>query len=235
MSIKQLMINSKINAFAADLLFESFLKSPIADAVFERGTPLNFAYPINRSDTPKWAGAQVTIMPIKRNPPDTTSLADITRIVEDTKLEECLSEKEPLIHRDSRQRAILDWANSTFGTATASNTEERIRRLIEEALELAQAVGLEKRAVQSLTDYVYSRPVGNVKQEIGQVGVALLGLAEYLDMSAEQEELNETLRILAKDPAHFPARQNAKAAAGIGLKSTTMQVIAMQETASNEK
>jgi hypothetical protein len=75
MSIKQSMINSGINAFAADLLFESFLKSQLANAVFKRGDPLNFAYPINRSDTPEWAGVQVTLMPIKRNPPDTTSLA----------------------------------------------------------------------------------------------------------------------------------------------------------------
>lgn len=43
--------------------------------------------------------------------------------------------------RTQRQSAILEWANATFGEATASNKGERIRRFAEEAIEMAQAVG----------------------------------------------------------------------------------------------
>jgi hypothetical protein len=70
MNIKQLMLDSLINAFGADLFLESFLKSPMASAVFERGKPLDFFYPINRGDCKEWAGVQVTLMPIK-NPGST--------------------------------------------------------------------------------------------------------------------------------------------------------------------
>lgn len=70
MNIKQLMLDSMINAFGADLFLESFLKSPLAGMVFERGEPLDFYYPINRGDCKEWAGVQVTLMPIKKTTQD---------------------------------------------------------------------------------------------------------------------------------------------------------------------
>jgi hypothetical protein len=65
MNIKQLMLDSAINAFGAELFIESFLKSKLANIIYKRNDPLNFFFPINRSDTPEFIGAQVTIIPIK--------------------------------------------------------------------------------------------------------------------------------------------------------------------------
>lgn len=122
--------------------------------------------------------------------------------------------------RNARQAEILQWANTTFGAATADNTGERIRRFAEEAAELAQAVGLDKRALLHIVDHVYAKPTGNVAQEIGQVGVSLLGLAEHLNLKADDEEREEFKRITSLPSEHWQARQNAKADKGLGLVST---------------
>lgn len=122
--------------------------------------------------------------------------------------------------RNALQRQILQWACQTFGTETAANTGERISRFAEESLELMQSAGMNKTAVLKLVDYVYSRPAGEIKQEIGQVGVSLLGYAEHLGISADAEEQAEFNRILSLPPDHWQSRQNAKAKKGIALVTT---------------
>lgn len=125
-------------------------------------------------------------------------------------------------HRErfNRQIDTLKWAKVTFGAETADVTGERIRRFLEEALELAQAVGLDQEVAQNMVEYVYARPAGNVNQEIGQVGVSLLALAEHLHINAEQEELTEFQRITSLPAEHWQSRQNAKAGKGIALASS---------------
>lgn len=122
-----------------------------------------------------------------------------------------------LSNRQQRQAEILQWANATFGEATASNTGERIRRFAEESIELAQAVGLDKQAIHDIIDHVYAKPAGDVAQEIGQVGVSLLALAEHLGIQADNEERKEFQRISSLPSEHWQARQNAKAEKGLAL------------------
>lgn len=122
--------------------------------------------------------------------------------------------------RFTRQQQILQWACATFGAATADNTTERTQRFAEEAVELVQAVGLSKEAMLNLVEYVYSRPAGKINQEIGQVGVSLLALAEHLKISADAEEVAEFERIASLPAEHWTTRQNAKAGKGIALEST---------------
>ncbi|WP_367154696.1 hypothetical protein [Methylomonas sp. HYX-M1] len=130
-------------------------------------------------------------------------------------------ERHPsLSDRQDRQTKILQWTIATFGQATADNTGERIRRFLEEALELAQAVGLDQDAAQNMVEYVYSRPTGHVNQEIGQVGVSLLALSEHLHINAEHEEFAEFQRITSLPADHWQSRQNAKAGKGIALASS---------------
>lgn len=122
--------------------------------------------------------------------------------------------------RNNRQAAILQWANTTFGNATADNTGERIRRLLEETVELAQALGLDASDINPIVGHVYAKPAGNIAQEIGQVGVSLLGLAEHLRISAEDEELNEFERIRSLPADYWQSRQNTKAEKGIARASS---------------
>ncbi len=118
--------------------------------------------------------------------------------------------------RDARQEAVGEWARHCFGDA-AMTPEERIARFLEEAIELAQAVGFPATRIERLIEYVYARPPGNVGQEVGGVEVTLLAFCETFELSAEGCEAAEFDRIMAIDPAHFRARHNAKAAAGIAV------------------
>jgi NTP pyrophosphatase (non-canonical NTP hydrolase) len=126
--------------------------------------------------------------------------------------------RSALYNRNTRQQEILSWACKTFGESIATDPGERIRRFIEEALELSQAAGIDKAAIIELVDYVFSRPAGDPKKEIGQVGITLLAYAQLIGISADTAEFEEAIRITEKDPAYFQDRQNAKANVGIGMK-----------------
>lgn len=124
-----------------------------------------------------------------------------------------------LLARNQRQKDGLSWALRTFGAQAAGNLDERIRRFTEEALELAQAVGMSEAAAIDLVRYVYARPVGEVEQEVGGVGLSLLAFCEFIGVSADECESRELARVLAKDAGYFRARQDAKARAGVALPS----------------
>ena len=122
--------------------------------------------------------------------------------------------------RDERQKQVQDWVARCFGTEVAIDPRERITRVMEESVELAQSLGMPEEAVHALVKYVYSRDVGTVGQEIGGVCITLLALCETLKLSANDLEAQELNRILSKDPEHFRQRQAAKHADGVALNPT---------------
>lgn len=65
------------------------------------------------------------------------------------------------------QERIKSWMLSTFGEKVLNDKKERSHRFAEEALELLQATGYTKEELQTMIEYVYNRPVGDVRQEIG--------------------------------------------------------------------
>ena len=75
--------------------------------------------------------------------------------------------------------------------------------------------------VHRLVDYVFARPVGNLAQEIGGVGITLLALAQAATIDADAEEQREFERVLAKPLEHFAARNAAKNAAGFNIPEGT--------------
>lgn len=117
--------------------------------------------------------------------------------------------------RDLRQRSIHDWVCETFGAVCADAPFERIRRFVEEALELAQALDLPREDAHKLVDFVYDRPKGEVHQEVGGVSFSLLALCEHLGLSAHSEEIREHLRVLTLDRDKLRAKQMAKKAHGV--------------------
>jgi NTP pyrophosphatase (non-canonical NTP hydrolase) len=74
--------------------------------------------------------------------------------------------------KENFQQRVAEWLTACF-----SNREERTHRFIEEALELAQASGCSREDVYCLVDYVFSRPVGQVKLEVGDVMITLAALS----------------------------------------------------------
>jgi NTP pyrophosphatase (non-canonical NTP hydrolase) len=82
------------------------------------------------------------------------------------------------------QSRVQPWMMACFGAEISGNRVERGHRFLEEALELVQAGGVSRAEVLQLVDYVYGRPVGELKQEVGGVMVTLaaLCLAHEIDM-----------------------------------------------------
>jgi hypothetical protein len=76
----------------------------------------------------------------------------------------------------SFQDGVRSWLLKCFGEAIAYNVAERNHRFLEEALELVQARACSREEAHQLVDYVFDRPPGEPKQEVGGVMVTLAGL-----------------------------------------------------------
>lgn len=85
------------------------------------------------------------------------------------------------------QAQVDEWLIACFGLEIARDAVERNHRFLEESLELVQACGCTASEAHQLVDYTFSRPVGEVGQEVGGVmnTLAALCLARSLDMNAE--------------------------------------------------
>lgn len=96
------------------------------------------------------------------------------------------------------QKRVQPWMMACFGPAIAADREERNHRFLEEALELVQACDCTASEAHQLVDYVFNRPVGEPRQEVGGVMVTLaaLCLAQQLDMHEAGE--TELARIWTK-------------------------------------
>lgn len=109
----------------------------------------------------------------------------------------------------SFQSRVQPWLQACFGSVIASDRAERNHRFLEEALELVQACDCTQHEAHQLVDYVYGRPVGVARQEVGGVMVTLaaLCLAHSMDMHADGE--TELERIWTK-VEQIRAKQAAK-------------------------
>lgn len=86
------------------------------------------------------------------------------------------------------------WIHECFGDAFASSRTERALRFLEEALELAQSSGIGRDYAGRLLDYVFGRPAGEVRQEVGGVMVCLAALCSQAGVDMEQAGWDELRR-----------------------------------------
>lgn len=82
------------------------------------------------------------------------------------------------------QERVLPWMLECFGPTIPFDKIERGDRLIEEVIELLQSGAYPRERIAALTDYVYSREVGEPHQEAGGVMVTLAAycLVHEIDM-----------------------------------------------------
>jgi len=116
--------------------------------------------------------------------------------------------------RDKRQAVVKAWIFRVFGGRTFS-LRFRAERVLEEALELAQAAGYPQEKVAALTAKVYANPPGRIGQEVGGISISVLGFCEAAGISADECEEAELHRVLSKSPAHFEERLARKFASGV--------------------
>lgn len=83
------------------------------------------------------------------------------------------------------QDKVVAWAKECFPEGVVNDRVERTHRFLEEALELAQAMGCSRGEAYQLVDYVFDRPVGEIGQEVGGTMVTLAALchAAGVDMA----------------------------------------------------
>lgn len=114
------------------------------------------------------------------------------------------------------QERIAAWVVRTFGLKVLLDREERGLRHVEEAIELAQALGVSKKRIYRLVNVVYKKPVGEISQEIAGSFVTLLSVGEATSIDVYEAAIKEIERVESLPPEHFQKRNAAKAAAGVG-------------------
>jgi hypothetical protein len=72
------------------------------------------------------------------------------------------------------QSRVAEWVRTRIGEAHMQ-PRERAMRLLEEAIELAQAEGITEDMVRDQAQHVFSRPAGKPESEAAGVAICLLG------------------------------------------------------------
>lgn len=98
----------------------------------------------------------------------------------------------------SFQCRVEPWLLECFGAEIAGNKLERSHRMLEEALELGQAVGCTRDEAHQLVDYVYGRPVGETIQEVGGVMLTLAALCRAHGVDMHEAGERELSRVWTK-------------------------------------
>lgn len=92
---------------------------------------------------------------------------------------------------------VLKWVEDTFGSwSTLPN--ERILRLLEETVELAQACGIKKDMVLRIVDSVYSKRGGEINQEVAGVGLRLIAFSRSCNFNLKDLMEQEFYSILTR-------------------------------------
>jgi hypothetical protein len=113
-------------------------------------------------------------------------------------LDKLESDREDLISL-MLQTAVGGWVVDVLGVASALNRKERALRVLEEALELAQAEQVDCTQASCVLGRVYSRPVGDPVQEAGGLGVTVLAYFNAIARDFHAGVSDELARI--QDPA----------------------------------
>ncbi len=95
----------------------------------------------------------------------------------------------------SKQSRVAKWVREVFTEKEAHDVPERALRMVEEAIELAQACEVDAATLHRLVDYVMGRSVGRQGAEIAGTMVTLYALASAVGCDADLEFEIELKRI----------------------------------------
>ena len=112
-------------------------------------------------------------------------------------------------------RLAYEWGQRCFGEAHMADTRVRSLRLVEEAVELAQAYDVPREQLLKLIEHVYGRPRGDPWREMGGVLMTAAVLCEWHEWSMEDVMVDELSRVLAKDRKMLAIRNDEKISLGL--------------------
>jgi hypothetical protein len=113
-----------------------------------------------------------------------------------------------------RASHFMQWAEDMFGDIALSR-HERTLRFIEEAVELAHAMSLDRNEVGTIVARVYSRPAGDAVREAGQCLAVFECLMHVTGIDADHEATAELARVKSIPKEEWVKRHAAKIALGI--------------------
>lgn len=113
------------------------------------------------------------------------------------------------------QNVIWNWGIAAFGPRHMNNRYERALRMLEEAAEAAQAIGVPKEKADLCIQTVYSRQAGAAYNELGGTLVTTLAMCSSLGFKAEDVLQTEILRITSQPFEKFAKRNQEKIDAGL--------------------
>lgn len=116
--------------------------------------------------------------------------------------------------RYQRQLDVVAWVVRVFGADTMQ-LRERGARVVEEAIEVAQAVGLTRADVERVVVRVFSKAAGAPSEELGDLGIAMLAFAGAIGASADVEEDRALVRIRMQPDGVFRDRYALKQRDGV--------------------
>jgi hypothetical protein len=119
------------------------------------------------------------------------------------------------------QKRVRRWLESRLGPNAANNPHERAMRMLEEALELAQSIGVDAIEAELLLNHVYAKPPGDIQQELGGASTTLLACADGCGYILSELFHREMSRIESLPPQKFRLRQALNAELGIGAAVDT--------------
>lgn len=114
------------------------------------------------------------------------------------------------------QKLIWNWGVAAFGPRHMTSKYERALRMLEEAMELAQACEVSKEKAMLSLDYVYARPVGDAYTELGDVLMTTLALTSNLNYDADDVLTSRFMIVTSKPFEKYAARNQEKIDAGLG-------------------
>jgi NTP pyrophosphatase (non-canonical NTP hydrolase) len=115
-------------------------------------------------------------------------------------------------------RIATAWAARCF-PEQITNLPERSLRTVEEAIELCQAFEVPKKTILMCVENVYSKPPGDVLQELGGTLMTANILCEIMGVEADKVMEIELQRVLAKPTRHFADRNESKLKIGLGVST----------------
>jgi len=98
----------------------------------------------------------------------------------------------------SFQSRVHKWLLACFGAEIAAHKLERSHRFFEEAVELVQALDMPRDHAHMLVEYVYNRPLGEPRQEVGGVKLTLAALCSANGLDEVEDGETELARVWTK-------------------------------------
>ena len=116
------------------------------------------------------------------------------------------------------QNDVARWMEHTFDRETIDSPIERGLRVLEEAAELAQSVGVDDTLAMRVLNDVYEREAGESAQEVAGVTICVAALANALEIDVDRA-VREELARCGERSAEIAAKHALKQARGITSRS----------------